>query len=590
MIRRTINKPGNLTRHYLFLIYAVCLLLVWCLLPLSATGQETADTILDSVAVRGIDDTLAGEMASSLLSRKEGILNDGLIDHDLDTIVTYLRERGWWNATASAAADTISAGRAVLTFDVSPGKPVVFGGIDIDTAGDAGTADGTPEFNAVDVKGERFTRGALEGIVDDLIDRYTGEGYPGVTVTPLFSARNDTVDVKLSLATGRRAGIDSIAVRGLTRTKEAVIRRELAGLVGRPASHETAEEARALIDRLSFVRASHPPGIEYDAGGRGMLAVELQEGGQGTFDGVLGYQPDDSGGSGEVIGKIDLGFTNLFGTGRSARFRWENLGNQTEDLEIGYTEPWVLGYPYDVSLSFVQEERESLGYVKTSASAGIGRHIGSLRLNAGLRYEKVSADTLHSSRAAGVQADADWTILDNRLNPSRGIRYGAAWSMVSKRYRLGSGGRTSLERLEIDFDHYIPTLAHQTAALLLRYRRVDIDLEHLSASDRYWLGGATTIRGHGERIFPAVKAFWATAEYRFLTGETSRVFLFCDTGYLVNRERTAGRYVKKTREATGYGFGIRISSRAGVLGFDYGLGRGDGPGDGKLHVSLRTEF
>ncbi len=124
----------------------------------------------------------------------------------------------------------------------------------------------------------------------------------------------------------------------------------------------------------------------------------------------------------------------------------------------------------------------------------------------------------------------------------------------------------------------------------MRYRRVDIPLKNLGASDRYWLGGASSIRGYGESMYPAVKALWSAVEYRFLTGETSRVFVFADTGYLENREKFEGLFRKKTRTLIGYGFGLRIESRAGMLGFDYGLGRGDSPGDGKLHVSMRTEF
>ena len=48
--------------------------------------------------------------------------------------------------------------------------------------------------------------------------------------------------------------------------------------------------------------------------------------------------------------------------------------------------------------------------------------------------------------------------------------------------------------------------------------------------------------------------------------------------------------MKKNTTLTGYGFGVRLTSRAGILGFDYGLGRGDSPGEGKLHVRVSTAF
>jgi len=54
--------------------------------------------------------------------------------------------------------------------------------------------------------------------------------------------------------------------------------------------------------------------------------------------------------------------------------------------------------------------------------------------------------------------------------------------------------------------------------------------------------------------------------------------------------RSGDAYGKKNLTRIGYGFGLRLESRAGTLGFDYGLGKGDSPGQGKLHVRLSAEF
>ena len=162
---------------------------------------------------------------------------------------------------------------------------------------------------------------------------------------------------------------------------------------------------------------------------------------------------------------------------------------------------------------------------------------------------------------------------------------------MKKEYRFGLKKSNSLERLEFDLDHYVPVLTRQTIAILVRYRRVETPLEEMTLSDRYWLGGTTSIRGYREEIFPAVKALWATLEYRLLQGQASWIFAFIDSGYLTNQVRdSSGSYDSKTINRTGYGFGLRLDSRAGTLGFDYGLGKGDGFGDGKLHVGLSSSF
>ncbi len=555
------------------------------LITVPACGQ-TADPILSDVTVTGIDSLLIEELAPSLLSKRGGILNDGLVDHDTGYLRDALRERGWWSASVTASVDSAEGGTRSLTFSVDAGRPALFGGVDAFFE-----AGGTPEpvEGASGIYGGRFTRETLEGIIGGLTDRYARDGYPGVRVTPSLTAHGDTVHVTLLTVPGARARIDSIAVGGLTATKDYVIRRELARLIGRTAVSSVPLEAVDILGRLGFVRLEGEPSITYD-GGRGVLAVNLSEGAQGAFDGVLGYQPGGDGGSGRMVGRIDLGLANMFGTGRRASFRWENLGDSAEDLMAAYTEPWIFGRPWNVSASFTQEEREQRGYTRTVLSGSVGRDIGRLAAQAALRYEKVSADSLDSSNGVGLAGTASWTALDSRHNPSRGIRYAGSWSTTSKNYRFGGRRDTRIERLDLDFDHYIPSGRRRTAAVLVRYRRVDVPREHLSLSDRWWLGGATTIRGHGESMYPAVKALWTSAEYRFLTGEGSRVFLFADTGWLVDRTKQNGAWEKKTRNVTGYGFGLRLRSRAGELGFDYGLGKGDSPGDGKVHVSMRTEF
>ncbi|MBA7584220.1 hypothetical protein ES708_26173 [subsurface metagenome] len=250
----------------------------------------------------------------------------------------------------------------------------------------------------------------------------------------------------------------------------------------------------------------------------------------------------------------------------------------------------MFGQPYNGAVSFLQEEREQQGFIRTSFTTSVGRSIGSLHGDIGFRYEKVSGDSLHSSSATGVEAGISWTSLDNPGNPSSGLRLSGIWSMVMKKYRFESGEQNRLDRTELDLDHFLPTAPRQTAAILVRYRSVNAPLSNLGPSDRYWLGGAATIRGYRERILPALKAIWTSLEYRYLTGETSRAFVFADIGYTMNKVHSQGDILKKTRTVAGYGFGLRVRSRAGTLGFDYGLSKGDSPGEGKLHVRLTTDF
>ncbi|MHB9027979.1 MAG: BamA/OMP85 family outer membrane protein [Candidatus Latescibacterota bacterium] len=527
----------------------------------------------------------AGDLYGALLSRPGGMLNEGLIAHDRTALADKLHERGWWNAAVEAEADSL-AGKRILTFRVSPGWPVRFGKVRVESPENVsglrkGAGDG--------LSGKPFARSALDSLALGILAALSDEGYPDAEVTPQLAAGGETVDVLLRVTPGAQARVDSIAVRGLTITKDRIIRRELSPLLGRPVTPGLLAEARTVLDRLGFVRVEADPAVEYSERGS-LLAVRLSEGSRGAFDGALGYQPASDGGSGEMVGKVDLSVLNLFGTGRSARLRWENLGKDSEDMEFRWEEPWVFGLPFDVSGSFAQERRDAQGFTRTLLAADVGRNLGRLHARAGIRHERTSADSLTSSGATGVEAFASWSALDSPLNPRSGLKYSASWSALRKSYRFGNGGKTALTRAEFSFDHYLPSFSGQTAALLLSYRRVDTGKDVPDPADRFWLGGASSLRGYREKVFPADRALLASLEYRFLTGEASRVFLFTDIGHLWNRERSGDITVTRTLTRIGYGFGLRLHSRAGTLGFDYGLGKGDSPGQGKLHVRLSTEF
>jgi outer membrane protein assembly factor BamA len=113
------------------------------------------------------------------------------------------------------------------------------------------------------------------------------------------------------------------------------------------------------------------------------------------------------------------------------------------------------------------------------------------------------------------------------------------------------------------------------------YRSGDI----VPASEQIRFGGARTLRGYQEDAFRGTLVAWVNAEYRLISGK-SRVFAFCDFGAF-QRLETSG-WVRGTR--WGYGFGLRIDTKAGLFGIDYGLGEGDGVMRGKVHVGLVNRF
>ncbi len=563
---------------YLMYILALCLTAQTA----AAVEPTSLPARIDSIAIEGADPVSPETCRRLLLSSPGGVLNEGLLDHDRNALQTFFRERGWWRAEVTSGVDSSGSG-VVVTFTVVKGTPAILGTVRV-----TGMPDEPRNLPPIE-PGSQFDSGILTEIVRGITSQSVQDGYPGTRIRPVLSARGDTIDVTLEIEPGVQAIIDSFAVTGLTRTRDETVIRELTPLRKRAADTQAVAEAREIIRSIGFVTLAADPEIVYPPGQPATLALRLEEGPQGVFDGIIGYQPDANGG-GEMVGTVDLSLWNLAGTARNAAVHWQNLGKGTGDLTVRYREPWLFDLPYAFEGAFSQERRDRLAYTKTALQLSVNRSFGGIEVGGGYRYEKISADSLASSSAHGIDLSVRWTALDNPLNPRSGFQYRAAWTNLAKSYRFGARKSHAIERAEFDMDQFIPTVPGQTLAFLFRYRRVTAPASSLTAADRYWLGGAASIRGYRELVFPAVEAAWANVEYRFLQSEQSRVFVFLDYGHIIDRERAAGALRTTRLDRTGWGFGLRTAARVGTLGFDYALGAGDSWMNGKLHVSLSNSF
>jgi len=173
--------------------------------------QNQENTILDTVIVRGMDIQSENELDSIILSKKGGILNEGLIEHDINALADFLQKQGWWKAHVSASVDTLQGKPAILTYTVNKGKPAILGSLLIHSD------EKIPDFLTVpetEFYGKHFTSQFLEQIAHDIVSEFAANGYPDVVLSPSLTARDDTVDVCLMIHSGQRALIDSIAIYG----------------------------------------------------------------------------------------------------------------------------------------------------------------------------------------------------------------------------------------------------------------------------------------------------------------------------------------------------------------------------------------
>ncbi|HNR67236.1 MAG TPA: BamA/TamA family outer membrane protein [bacterium] len=447
----------------------------------------------------------------------------------------------------------------------------------------------------------------LEADLLDAADRLASRGYAfsrfDLVKSTLATENFEQAGLVLgfNLALGPALVIQDIQIIGNTLTKKEVILREARLRPGMSFNQKTVDRAVSRLMRTGYFRQVLPPVVFLSEGDQGGLLLTVEEGTTSRFDGILGYTPGVENESGYFTGLLDISLGNLLGTGRFLAAHWQKRDRKTQELEFRYREPWIAGLPVSIGFGFEQLIQDTT-YVDRAIDLDLDLPLlENLVGSAGISRRDVSPDSLGSA-LLGLPKSRTWTAklgfaLDTRddlVNPRTGFYYHSSGE-VGKKKNLGPENLLAelnlaqdvdIKRFTLDVEWYVPLFKRQLVALSLHGRQLKSNENPIPLPDLFRLGGAKSMRGYREDQFLGSSVVWSNLEFRYWLGRRSRVFVFLDGGYY---SRTA-QNVRTEAFRSGYGLGFRLQTGLGVMGIDYGLGKGDDLMNGKLHISLINEF
>lgn len=451
-------------------------------------------------------------------------------------------------------------------------------------------------------EGNYFIENEIENGMERIIKWFEENGYPFSKVELDKECVNDVgkkndVLLKLNIYPDTLVKIDSIAVIGNNYTKRNLIIRKSGLLEGELFNQKLLNNISKNLENTDFVTLDGKPQLVTFNSSKNGILLKIVEKSSNSFDGILGYVPSQKYGNsskGQINGFVDVVFGNLFGTGRSISVKWENRGGFSQDLNLKYSEPYFLNLPVALSTSFSQSVHDSTFLKRDFMTEFIlplnNRASGFFSCG----YETTTPDKFGMSEYNISNAEVlygrfglTYDSRDSKLNPRRGIYYSTFYSIgkrknLENRYNSGSPGRYIDRKMIFDFQVSIPTAKRSSIYTLIYGANISSSEGNIPYSQLFMLGGANSLRGYRERQFLGSTIGLVNLEYRYLLGEKSRIFLFYDCGY-VNKQKN-GFY------KSGYGWGFRVDSKIGLLGFDYGIGEGDSPANGKIHFGVKSNF
>ena len=538
-------------------------------------------------------------------------------EHVRDIITTYYRDRGYLDATVSAPVIVREGDETPrLKVEISEGARYAVDGV---------TVSGVSLFpenelatiaeRAVSRSGEKGIASAksLSNATKGIREYYTSRGYADTTVKlRLAPAKEPSEDglrharADFEVKESGLAYVRSVSIRGNTRTKDKVVRRELTVAPGLILNEVAAEQSKHRIENLGFfenVRFHETPSREDPAQRDLVYEVEEKNTGQlmvgvgaSTVENIMGFLEISQ-------NNFDIGnWPSFRGGGQKAKLGVE-VGSDSNSGEISWTDPWFLDRRQSLTANLYRREIGYSEYDETRIGGGVSLTVpfrygrGTARIGAEhvavddiLRGTYTLYDDPDTAFAYTDLDDAYWRVplrlswlYDTRNRyfiPTSGSHNTLFAEITSSSF----GSDYDTYKLGCDLRQYVPLWWNHYVSLRFRAESIDAygDTDEVPINDRLFLGGGRSIRGYryrnvgpkaipdemtGGRAHPVGGQTMAmfSAEYSIPIVSIFRIASFYDIGnvWADPFDADLGEY------ASSWGIGVRFDIPAFPIRLDY---------------------
>jgi outer membrane protein insertion porin family len=263
------------------------------------------------------------------------------IEADRDLIRRFYLKKGYADVRVVSAVSEYDPNRKgfIVTFTIEEGARYRFGSVDIQS----GVPAVDPQAIRSGLKssaGSVYNAEAVEKSVENLSIEVARRGYPFAVVRPRGDRdpATNTINIVYAVEDGPRIYIERLNIRGNTRTRDYVIRREFDVAEGDAYNRALIDRAERRLKNLNYfkhVKITNEPGSAPD---RIVINVEVEEMPTGDLSLAGGYSTADG-----FMGEISVSERNLLGRGQYAKASVQ-YGQRARGFELSFVEPFFLGY------------------------------------------------------------------------------------------------------------------------------------------------------------------------------------------------------------------------------------------------------
>ena len=405
-------------------------------------------------------------------------------------------------------------------------------------------------------------------------------------------SKKDTYNLKaeLTINISSRRQIDNIIIKGYEKFPKSFIKHYLKIETGDQFNLTDIKAKTKNLDQLSFASQIKSPEILFTKDSTS-LYIYVEKRKSNTFDGFLGFSTNENTNKLKFDGYLNLNLNNTLNYGESFNLIYKSDQSEQQNFNVNLNLPYIFSTPIGVELE--------LSIFKKDSTFTTTNQRGKLFYQINPKHKTL----------LGVESIASNNLLENNSNTdlqdynSIYYNFGYQFHQQQKDYILfpfnfllhttiGIGSRTAFDtkinQTLLELNTYKIFNLDQKNSIFIRLSGKSLFSDNFLQNELFRFGGITSIRGFEENSLLASLYGVMNTEYRYQLSRTIYIHTIFDAGYLEN-------VLTNTKEKLlGYGFGLGIFTKAGLLKLNYANGQSENQkfklSNSKIHISLNAVF
>jgi outer membrane protein insertion porin family len=326
----------------------------------------------EAFSARRLSDVIATK-ESTLLSfvLRDDIYAEDRLRADEEALRRFYFNRGYADFQVISAFGELdeATNEYTVTFTIDEGQRYTFSDISVDST--LPEVPGESLMPLVETRtGDVYSAKDIEDSIIAVTEHLAGLGYAFAQVTPRGDRNfeNRTISVVYAVDQGAKTYVERIEIRGNSRTRDHVIRREFDVSEGDAFNQVLIQRAKRRLERLGFfetVEVATAPGSEAD---QVVLVVDIVEKSTGEFSIGAGYTTGGDDPGPQIEGSITE--RNFLGRGQYIKFS-AGGGQDSREYQLQFTEPYFLGRRIAAGFDIYYRTRDYDDYESTTTGGSI---------------------------------------------------------------------------------------------------------------------------------------------------------------------------------------------------------------------------